>query len=376
MVISMTDSKNPRVFFDITIGGNPAGRIVMELYQDKVPKTAENFRALCTGEKGEGKAGKALYFKGCSFHRVIKDFMIQGGDFTQGNGTGGESIYGEKFEDEAFPYKHERPFLLSMANAGPNTNGSQFFITTVSTPHLDNKHVVFGQVLKGRYVVRAIEDTPTGDSDKPDSDVVIADCGELKQGEDDGCTPADGVPEDPEDYDVPEGAVELSPETLVQVGTRMKNEGNEEFKSGNLDEAVTKYTKGLRYLREIPIFDAENDPQDKLRPQFVALKVPVMLNRAMCYLKLGDFEGAAKDCTIVLEYKDKEVTAKDRTKALYRRGTARRQLKMFEKAREDLLEAKNIDPQDKAISNELMLVERAIQDREKKEKQMYSKLFS
>ncbi|KAJ2764589.1 peptidyl-prolyl cis-trans isomerase cpr6, partial [Coemansia linderi] len=164
--------------------------------------------------------------------------------------------------------------------------------------------------------------------------------------------------------------------TLVQVGSRMKDQGNDEFKRGNLAEAVAKYTKGLRYLREFPVFDEENDPEDRLRPQFVTLKVPIMLNRAMCYLKLGQFAGAAGDCTIVLEYTDKEVTAKDRTKALYRRGTARRQLKMFEKAREDLAEAKELDPLDKAISNELILVERAIQEREKKEKQMYSKLFS
>jgi len=174
----MTEQTNPKVFFDITIGGEPAGRIVMELRADVTPKTAENFRALCTGEKGAGQAGKPLHYKGSTFHRIIPEFMCQGGDFTRGNGTGGESIYGMKFEDENFQLKHTEPGLLSMANAGPGTNGSQFFLTTVATPWLDGKHVVFGSVVEGMDVVSAMEQvgTRSGQTTQP---VVIADCGEL-----------------------------------------------------------------------------------------------------------------------------------------------------------------------------------------------------
>jgi peptidylprolyl isomerase len=169
---------NPRVFFDISIGGQPAGRIVFELFADVVPRTAENFRALCTGEKGTGKSGKPLHFKGSSFHRIIPQFMCQGGDFTRGNGTGGESIYGNKFDDENFKLKHTQKGLLSMANAGPGTNGSQFFITTIETPWLDGKHVVFGKVVQGQEVVDAMErvGSRNGATSKT---VTIEDSGEL-----------------------------------------------------------------------------------------------------------------------------------------------------------------------------------------------------
>eukprot|EP00918_Siedleckia_nematoides_P079878 GHVU01175018.1.p1 GENE.GHVU01175018.1~~GHVU01175018.1.p1 ORF type:complete len:233 (+),score=40.15 GHVU01175018.1:204-902(+) len=182
------DTTRSRVFFDIKIGKEDAGRITFELYDDVVPLTTNNFRSLCTGEKGVGKSGKELSYKGSGFHRIIKGFMIQGGDFTAGNGTGGESIYGEKFADENFDLKHEKPFLLSMANAGPGTNGSQFFITTVPTPHLDGKHVVFGEVKSGKGLVRKIENLPCNPGDKPNKAVTIIDCGQLTGSSDEAGT--------------------------------------------------------------------------------------------------------------------------------------------------------------------------------------------
>merc|ERR1712134_238555 len=157
-------------FFDMEIGGRAAGRMVFKLYND-VPKTAENFRALCTGEKGFG-------YKGSSFHRIIPQFMCQGGDFTNHNGTGGKSIYGEKFADENFIHKHEKPNMLSMANAGPNTNGSQFFITTVPCPWLDGKHVVFGEVIEGVDVVAACERVGS-QSGRTSQRVIVANSGQL-----------------------------------------------------------------------------------------------------------------------------------------------------------------------------------------------------
>ncbi|KAG6971482.1 hypothetical protein JG687_00002013 [Phytophthora cactorum] len=175
--------KELRVYLDVSIGGSSAGRIVIRLYPG-VPKTTENFRSLCTGERGLGRTtGKPLHYRKVPFHRIIKGFMLQGGDFSNRDGTGGESIYGSKFADEGFRYRHTKAGLLSMANAGKNTNGSQFFITTVPTPHLDGKHVVFGEVIRGMDVVRKMENVEAVANNKPApvQAVVIEECGEVDE---------------------------------------------------------------------------------------------------------------------------------------------------------------------------------------------------
>ncbi|PWN98052.1 peptidyl-prolyl cis-trans isomerase H [Tilletiopsis washingtonensis] len=167
----------PVVFFDVAIGDQPAGRIKMELYSDSVPKTAENFRQLCTGEHRVNLQPQG--YKSSIFHRVIRDFMVQGGDFLNADGSGSFSIYGDKFDDEAFVHKHDQPGLLSMANSGPNTNGCQFFITCQPCDFLDGKHVVFGKVVEGLLTLRKIENVPTGQNNRPRMAVRITECGEM-----------------------------------------------------------------------------------------------------------------------------------------------------------------------------------------------------
>ncbi|KAI8988999.1 peptidyl-prolyl cis-trans isomerase Cpr7 [Trametes punicea] len=373
-------SNRPIVFFDITIGGRPAGRIVMQLYNDIVPKTVENFRALCTGEKGVGKSGKPLHYKGCTFHRVIKGFMVQGGDFTAGNGTGGESIYGEKFEDENFEVKHSKRFLLSMANAGANTNGSQFFITCNPTPHLDGKHVVFGEVIRGKSVVRAIENTETGSGDVPVEPCIIADCGQLSPDDPSLVEPsaADGdVYEDyPEDQDPIDGKdIGDSPEAALKIAREVREVGNKLFKDGKYDEALRKYQKAIRYLDFH--LDLPEDKPPELKDSFEALLAPLLLNSALAAIRAG---GSA-NARLALRVTDRaiaslELNDADKAKALYREALAHVMLKEDEEAEEALAKAHNLVKDDKAIIAELEKVRSRLREKREREKKQYKKLFA
>ncbi|OTB09175.1 hypothetical protein M426DRAFT_316468 [Hypoxylon sp. CI-4A] len=371
----MSDTKSRSyVFFDVTIGGKPAGRITFELYDDIVPKTADNFRALCTGEKGVGKTGKPLHYKGSGFHRIIKQFMIQGGDFTAGDGTGGESIYGEKFEDENFELKHERPFLLSMANAGPGTNGSQFFITTVPTPHLDGKHVVFGEVKSGKSVVRQLENLHT-QNDKPDKAAVIADSGELSASAASvtDVKAADAYGDQYEDFPEDDTSVEqpLPASYVLKVASDCKDFGNKAFKAGDILGGLAKYEKGLRYINEEPETKDDDETEKK---KLAALRFTLNCNSALLNLKQEDWEGAERSASSALAVPG--IADAERAKALYRRGLALVRLRDEESALRSLEEAKKLAPGDAAIAKELDSVKKQAAARLAKEKAAYKKFFA
>ncbi len=378
-------------------------RLVFELYADKVPKTADNFRALCTGERGVGKSEKPLHYKGSRFHRIIPRFMCQGGDFTLGDGRGGESIYGEKFEDEDLSGKHDRPFLLSMANAGPGTNGSQFFITTVPTPHLDGKHVVFGRLLKGKGTVRRMENTPTADQDKPVHPVTIVDCGEasLEELEKSAAAAAEGEEDRYEDFpqDYEEEPIEEDPKLCFRIATELKALGGKYFAKQEYEPALEKWQKAQRYLAVHPIMpDNVKGTDPKFEDDYYNLKTPLQLNSALCALKLhkpptsADLQLAEKETTSVLtrlnaaaldglapEEVAKQVAAPTRAelaKAYYRRALAKIAGKRLDDAEKDLAEALRFAPEDAGIRKEKASVATKRAEAIKKQRAAYSKMFS
>lgn len=372
--MATSGTENPRVFFDIQIGEKKEGRIVFELFADVVPKTADNFRALCTGEKGLGKSGKQLSYRGSIFHRVIKSFMLQGGDFTNFNGTGGESIYGEKFDDENFELKHDRPFLLSMANSGPGTNGSQFFVTTVPTPHLDGKHVVFGEVINGKAICRKIENLPT-QSDKPAQDVTVIDCGQLSGSSYTSAKdkPVDVTGDPYEDFPDDQGE-DLSGMEYFKIASELKDFGNKAFKAGDLETGIEKYQKGIRYLNEYTE-PQDNDPKE-LGPQMKQLRFTLHSNSALLGGKAKRYDEAEKWATFAIEAIPEGTKDQDKAKVYYRRGIARVALKDLDGGVKDLEAASKFAPGDAGISKELSTQKKNIAEREKKEKAAYKKFFS
>ncbi|XP_057582452.1 peptidyl-prolyl cis-trans isomerase D [Hippopotamus amphibius kiboko] len=268
---------------------------------------------------------------------VIRKFMIQGRDFSNQNGTGGESIYGEKFEDEIFHYKHDREGLLSVANAASNTDGSQFLITAAPAPHLDGKHVVFGQVMKGMGVARILESVEVK-GEKPAKLCVIAECRELKEGDDWGIFPKDGSGDSHPDFPEDAGIDLKDVDKILLVKEHLKNIGNTFFKFQNWEMAIKKYTKVLRYV-EGSKAATENAGGAKLQP--VALSC--VLNIGACKLKMCDWQGAVDSCLEALEIDPAN------TKALHRRAQGWQGLKEYDQALADLKKAQEIAPEDKAI---------------------------
>jgi peptidyl-prolyl isomerase D len=348
-------------YFDITIGGEPLKeRVVMELFTDVTPKTCENFRQLCLGNGGKTVEGTGvpMTYKGCSFHRVIAGFMIQGGDFTNHNGTGGVSIYGEKFEDENFEVPCDKSGLLAMANAGANTNGSQFFITTAPAPHLTGRHVVFGRVVRGMNAVRAVEQTATGANDKPIADCIIADCGTL-----------DALPEvvpalDGDTYpDYPEDVVPAMDDVQrVAAGEAIRQIGNTYFEKTAYKSAIEKYEKAVRYLVQVENQEAHPEVNEKL--------IACYNNTAICAIKLEKWSDARHAATLVLSLDPKN------SKALFRRGTAALGSGDAEGAVEDLTQAHQLAPENAAITGQLNAAKEKVKAQKAKLAAGFKKMFS
>lgn len=300
--------------------------------------------------------------------------MIQGGDFTAFNGTGGESIYGEKFEDENFDLKHDKPFLLSMANSGPGTNGSQFFVTTVPTPHLDGKHVVFGEVINGKNIVREIENLRT-QSDKPTEDVTIVDCGELEGSEFETATQKtkDATGDPYEDFPDDQGT-NMKGEEYFKIASQLKNFGNAAFKAADNEAAIEKYQKGLRYLNEYPSTTAD-DPAD-LKDNIAALRFTLNNNSAQAALKAKRFRDADKWASDAVNSASTGTKPGDKAKAHYRRAEARIGMKDYEESIRDLEEAQKLDPNTKAIGDLLTKTKSLISESEKKQKKGLKNAFA
>jgi peptidyl-prolyl isomerase D len=347
-------------FFDVQMGDQRLPRIVFELFDKTTPKTCDNFRKLCSGNNGAVVPGTStpMSYKGSIFHRIIPEFMIQGGDFTNFDGTGGVSIYGEQFEDENFEMACDRPGLLCMANRGPNTNGSQFFVTCVPCHHLTGKHVVFGKVVRGMNSVRQLENTQIASGDKPVNKCVIVDCGTLEE------LPAIEAPKDGDVFpDFPADLEEqLDDAKKIEGAQGIRQIGNGYFSKGEFQQAIQKYEKAVRYLNTVTVTSALEKTIDDL-------KLACSSNTAMCYLKLRAWAQANVAASQALKIDNKN------TKALFRRALAKMETNNFDEAQVDLRLALQQEPGNAEVAAKL---EEAIQKEKARNEKLaagYRKMF-
>ncbi|XP_071560065.1 peptidyl-prolyl cis-trans isomerase D isoform X3 [Temnothorax nylanderi] len=355
---ALTNPDNPVVFLDITINSEKVGRIVIELFKNIVPRTAENFRALCTGEMGAGTKAARLHYKGSIFHK---------------DGTSvGESIYGPYFDDENFALLHDNSGLLSMVNEGtPNTNGSQFIITVQQAKHLDDTNVVFGKVVKGMCVVSEINKVQTNE-DTPVDVISIADCGELRNDESWGLEEDDGsedvFPPYPEDWDFPSQAIthyRLTHQFMEAVIQKIKNSGNAYFAQQNFVDAGRKYKKALRYYLWM---SKQQNMADTFYASLADLRLTLLLNLAAVHLKQKQYRKTIDLCNEVLE------TDNMNTKALFRRGQAYTSLNEYKLGLDDLHQVFKMCP-DRVIELQIDKVKKMEKSYSKLEKTTYQKMF-
>lgn len=378
----------PLVYLDITIGGEKIGRIVIELFDDAAPKASENFLQLCKGDKTTPD-GEPLTFKGNHFHKVIKNFMIQAGDITYGSskfssnnedlGKGGSSIYATesdlsgKFEDENMG-EFSTTFNVAMANSGPNTNSSQFFINTYPSPHLNQKHTIFGKVIHGKSTVRTIELEAVDDKSIPKKEILIEDCGEWEESKgvpvynasynSIGGDIYEEFPDDDENFDK-----DASAESYV-VSNKIKEAATILFKEKNYKEAFLKYKKSLRYVVE---FIPDLDQEPEYAPKFDELKRKLYLNLALTCVNLKEYKRAVDYSTYLLE--SETATSTEKAKSYYRRGLSKYELKKYDEALSDFQECLKLNSKDAVVARKVEETEKVIQEQKDKEKQKYAKFF-
>ncbi|XP_067645058.1 peptidyl-prolyl cis-trans isomerase D isoform X2 [Eurosta solidaginis] len=350
--------------------------MIIELRKDVVPKSAENFRALCTGEKGTGKMGKPLHYKGIRFHKVTRVYVAQSGDVVNNDGSSGESIYGPVFEDENFNLPHDEG-AISMANYGePHSNNSQFFIVSVSCNNLDGTNVVVGKVLRGLSIISDME-LVADDDGSPSEEIVITDCGEIQPGEDwgyhDNDETNDKLPPYPRDWDKKFDV--FTAHEMVDLLTSIRSAGNHFFMQQRYHEARRKYRKANHYYNllrtrfEKPEFKHLSCNEEDLK-KLDAFSVLNQINMAAAELKLEKYNGAKYACTEALRL-DSECS-----KAYFRRGQANLALKNYEVAITDLKKANELMPGTKSILNELARAKQLLANYNRSQMKALENLFN